>query len=79
MKLQLGMRLRPQSLVGPRNLEAARGDWDGVVVYFVPPDAKDHGVVATWLENQTGYGGDNCEHYAYYADEDLDDLFTTLS
>lgn len=65
MKPKLGMRVRP---LHPKR---ASSKWDGVIVQIIPPTSEGHGVVAVWLENQTGYGGDNCEHYAYVSDEQL--------
>ena len=70
----LGMRVRPT-----RTIKKNPSKWDGVIVQIIPPSEKGHGMVAVWLENQTNYGGDNCEHYAYVSDEDLDQVLTVLS
>ena len=61
-----GMKVRPHSTVKNKPKE-----WDGVIVYVVPPSETDHGCVAVWLSEKCNYGGDNCEHYAYYSDEQI--------
>jgi hypothetical protein len=41
----------------------------GVVVRIDAPDKptiEDHGFVYVWQDTRTGWGADNCEHYAFY-------------
>lgn len=55
--------------------ELARGDvvWDGETCHGVVvrierpenPSDEDHGTIWIWQDRRTGYGADNCEHYAY--------------
>ena len=73
MQPSLGLRVRPISSVRKKSSE-----WDGVIVKIVQPADGDHGYVATWLENKINYGDDNCEHYAYYDDEQLSKLLVEI-
>lgn len=61
---KVGMKVEP---IGVKNKKSLQG----IIVEVTPPTDQGHGTVATWLTNKTGYGQDNCEHYAYVSDEQI--------
>lgn len=73
MKLtpKLGMRVAPKGVKNAKTMS-------GVIVRVVEPEGEHHGTIFVWQEHRLDYGADNCEHYAYYDDEQLGSVLKEL-
>lgn len=56
IELQIGMEVK--DVKGLKGIIVKIKKWDGELT------DENHGTVYVWQSEQTGYGGDNCEHYS---------------